>query len=86
MMYYHNGWNWVAVAIMMAFMFLVMAGIIAVIVYAIRSFSRSEWSGPSRGPSEDRALATLRERYARGDVDYTEYEERRKRLMAEGPG
>ena len=79
--YYRDGWNWVAVAIMMAFMFLFMAGIIVVIVYAIRGFSRSEWSGPPRGLSEDRALAALRERYACGEIDHDEYEERQRRLM-----
>jgi len=84
--YYQNGWNWVSVAIMLAFMFLFMAGIVAVIVYAIRGFSRGEWSGPPRGPFEDRALAALRERYARGEIDHTEYEERRTRLMSERPG
>ncbi|MHB8647521.1 MAG: SHOCT domain-containing protein [Thermomicrobiales bacterium] len=79
--YYRDGSNWVAFAIMMAVMFLFMAGIIAVIVYAIRGFSRNEWSGPPRGPAEDRALALLRERYARGEIDHDEYEERQRRLM-----
>jgi len=79
--YYRDGWNWVAVAIMMAFMFLFMAGIIAVIVYAIRGFSRGPYSPASNHPVEDRALASLRERYARGEIDHDEYEERQSRLM-----
>ncbi len=78
--------KWVAVAIMMAFMFLFMAGAIAVIFYAIRSFSRGPYSPASNNPVEDRALAALRERYARSEIDHTEYEERRKRLMSEGLG
>ena len=31
---------------------------------------------------EDRALGTLRDRFARGEIDRTEYEERRQALMA----
>jgi len=84
-MYYGNGWNWVIALIMMALMMLFMAGIIAVIVYAIRGFARGSYSPTLNNPVEDRALATLRERYARGDIDHAEYEERRKRLMSEGP-
>ena len=82
--YYQNGWNWIAVVIMMAFMFLFMAGVVAVIVYAIRGFTRGQHPSTSDGPTEDRALAVLRERYARGEIDHTEYEERRKRLMTQG--
>jgi putative membrane protein len=36
-------------------------------------------------PPEDRALAILRERYARGEIDSAEYEERRRRLLDEIP-
>ncbi|MHB8644472.1 MAG: SHOCT domain-containing protein [Thermomicrobiales bacterium] len=81
--YYQNGWNWVAVVIMMAFMFLFMAGVVAVIVYAIRGFARGPHPTMSDGPTEDWALSVLRERYARGEIDHTDYEERHKRLMTE---
>ena len=33
--------------------------------------------------AEDPALAILRERYARGEIDTAEYEERRRRLLDE---
>ncbi len=82
--YYQNGWNWVAVAIMVAFMVLFMAGIIAVIVYAIRGSARGSYFPTPNNPVEDRALATLHERYARGEIDHAEYEERRRRLLTEG--
>jgi putative membrane protein len=36
-------------------------------------------------PPEDRALALLRERYARGELDTADYEERRHRLRDEPP-
>ena len=35
--------------------------------------------------AEDPALAILRERYARGEIDTAEYEERRHRLLDEPP-
>ena len=36
-------------------------------------------------PAQDGALAILRERYARGEIDSAEYEERRRRLLDETP-
>ena len=40
---------------------------------------------PPPRPVEDRALAILRERYARGEIDSAEYEERRQRLLDATP-
>jgi putative membrane protein len=34
---------------------------------------------------DDRALTILRERYARGEIDTSEYEERRRSLLGEQP-
>lgn len=41
--------------------------------------------GPRGGAREDRALLTLRERYARGEIDRAEYEERREVLLRDRP-
>lgn len=39
----------------------------------------------NRAPTQDPALATLRERFARGEIDRTEYEERRAILLDKRP-
>jgi putative membrane protein len=60
-------------------------GIIVLIFLGIRWLIRNTNGGPggtSRPPAEDPALATLRERFARGEIDADEYEQRRKLLLA----
>ena len=67
------------VAISMA----VTIGIIVLIVLGIRWLIRNTDGGPGGGsgrPAEDPALATLRERFARGEIDATEYDERTRLL------
>ena len=79
MMYYGYGWNWFGAIVMLVFMALVIAGIIIAILYAVRAIGRDTQRWPER-PGEDQALATLRERYARGDIDENEYQRRRQLL------
>lgn len=80
-----DGWSWGAALLTMVIMGLVVAGVIVAIIYAIvyavRGASRMGGSDVPPGVGEDRALATLRERYARGEIDHAEYEERRERLL-----
>ena len=57
--------------------------IIVLGVLAIRWLLRNTGSGmhaPSPPNAHDTALATLRERYARGEIDATEFEERKRTL------
>lgn len=42
--------------------------------------------GGALAEGEDRALITLRERFARGEIDRREYEERRETLLSNLPG
>lgn len=57
-------------------------GLITLIVLGIRWLLRNTGSGlhaPDRR-AEDAAMATLRERFARGEIDATEFEERKRTL------
>jgi len=77
-----TGWSWgwglVGILGMIAFW----VGIIVVIALIVRSFGRGAQSSvTSARQPEDHALALLRERYARGEMDHEEYEARRLRLM-----
>jgi len=63
----------------------VTVGVIVLIVLGIRWLIRNSGSGNgSTGggarSEDDTALATLRERFARGEIDATEFEERKRTL------
>jgi len=63
---------------------LIWGGLIVLIVLGIRWLlrnSRNDRYQPG-APGEDTALAVLRERYARGEIDAAEFEERRRTLGA----
>jgi putative membrane protein len=57
------------------------AALLMVIVFVVVRVARGAWdvTGPDAPPA-DTALAVLRERYARGEIDATEFEERKRRL------
>jgi putative membrane protein len=58
-------------------------GLITLVVLGIRWLLRNTGSGlhaPGPPTAHDSALATLRERYARGEIDATEFEERKRTL------
>jgi len=78
--YYNNGWGWGPMLIGMTLMLLFWVAVILVVVYAIRTLGHDSRTRNGSNAAEDRALATLRERYARGEIDHDEYEERQRRL------
>ncbi len=85
--YNNNGWGggWGPMLIGMTLMLLFWVAVIFVVVYAIRTFGHDGRARHGGDPAEDRALATLRERYARGEIDHAEYEERHRKLTMEMP-
>ena len=82
--YWHYGWDWgwghmIFGSVMMI---LFWGGIILVIVLAVRWLGgRSSQGAGSQSPGK-RALDILQERFARGEIDKEEFEER-KRLLSD---
>ena len=79
------GGSSLAVALVAYVLWLAFAiGLIVLIALAIRWLLRNTGDGgrpgPELRPGEDSALAVLRERFARGEIDATEYEERKRIL------
>lgn len=83
-MWWTDGFSW---GWMMIFgglmMILFWGGLIALVVVAVRTFSGTRQSTDSAGSSTspaNTALNILKERYARGEISKTEYEEIRDNL------
>ena len=63
------------------FMILVVVAIVAAVVFVLRPLSGAPSRGqPTSPPSANRALDIFKERYARGEIDKNEFEERRRSL------
>ena len=74
-MWWHGGWGgWLT---MMIFMLAFWAGLIALVVWLIRSRTLDR---PAEGQQRPTALEILDERFARGEIDRDEYESRRSVL------
>jgi putative membrane protein len=67
---YADGWSWLWMAAMMV---LFWGGILAIAVFAIRSFTGSK--------SNDQAMDVLRRRFASGEITQDEFEKTRKALQ-----
>ncbi len=70
---YYDGTGWIWLTVMMVVFW---GGVIAVAIWAIRSFS-----GPRHGPGDD-AMQTLRRRLASGEITQEEFERTRKLLQS----
>lgn len=82
-MMWGDGFRWVWMLFGILMMLLFWGGLIALIVLAIRSFSSprrpSNYVEPRASPRPT-PLDILKERYARGEISKTEYEEMRRDL------
>ena len=78
MMQWGGGWGWGLFGFLHMFLWWIL------IILGIVVLARWIFGGAHRhhGHGEDRALAILRERYARGEIDKAEYEARRKDLLS----
>ncbi len=87
MMWWGPGFGWGGMIFGGLMMLLFWGGLIVLAILAFRALSRSGGWG-SRGVntpvsrSEDNALAILKERYAKGEIDKEQYERMRSDLLA----
>ena len=79
MMWGGGQWGGFGMVLGPIFMILIVVGIVAGIIYLLRLFGTT---GPtvSSHAAHDRALALLKERYAKGEIDSAEFTERKKLL------
>jgi putative membrane protein len=68
------GWSWFGVVHMVLWWFLIVLGIVVLAKWLFGG------GGGRAAGREDRALAILRERYARGEIDKSEFDARRRDL------
>ena len=78
---WHDGWGWGHMFFGSFMMLLFWGGLIILIVLAVRWIGSSPGRGGDGAAPENRALGILEERYARGEIDKEEFEER-KRLLS----
>jgi len=73
-----SAWGW----LMMVLGTLFWVALLALIVLAIMRLWPGEGTFRSSSPREDEALAILRQRYARGEIDTEEFERMRRELLS----
>ncbi len=79
MMWGGSQWGGFGMVLGPIFMILIVVGIVAGIIYLLRLFGAAGPAASSHA-THDRALALLKERYAKGEIDTAEFTERKKLL------
>lgn len=75
-----DGWGWGHMIFGSIMMLLFWGGLVVLIVLAVRWIGGGPTRGGNHTTSRNRALEILEERYARGEIDKDEFEERRHLL------
>lgn len=79
MMWGASQWGGFGMVLGPIFMILIVVGIVTGVIYLLRLFGGPGLGGSSH-PAHDRALALLKDRYAKGEIDSGEFAERKKLL------
>lgn len=79
MMWGDSQWGGFGMFLGPVFMILIVVGIVAGIIYLLRLFGGPGLAGSGHA-AHDRAMVLLKERYAKGEIDSKEFEERKKLL------
>jgi putative membrane protein len=87
MMYWGSGFGWIGMIFGGLMMLLFWGGLIALGFFAFRALTRSGGGQSTNAtrttaPNGDGALAILKERYARGEIDKAQYEQMRADVLA----
>lgn len=72
--------NWPWPGIVALVVVLAVLALIATLIWALVARSRRPEEGPPGAADADPALAALRDRFARGEIDRDEYDDRRRAL------
>jgi putative membrane protein len=79
MMWGSNQWGGFGMVLGPIFMILIVVGIVAGVIYLLRLFGAAGPGGSSYA-AHDQALAHLKQRYAKGEIESEEFAERKKLL------
>lgn len=74
------GGDWPGMVLGPFFMVIALAVAVAVVVLTVRLLGGFHYGAPSHHPPARTALDTLKERFARGEIDKAEFEDRRRAL------
>jgi putative membrane protein len=78
---WHDGWGWGHMLFGSFMMLLFWGGLVILLVLAVRWIGAGSPRGSDERVPESRALGLLEERFARGEIEKEEFEER-KRLLS----
>jgi putative membrane protein len=77
---YGGGTSFIGGILMMVFWVAIIVGIVLLVVWLTRQVAGGQTQGHAGGGNSVSALDILKMRYARGEIDKTEFEEKKKDL------